>query len=481
MGRDSRTKAAKAVLIPLGRSLQRNSAAPDFFAYPRAVVAVDAEPAGTGDPYLKDRLYLGYQEKANLLEVISYNEDAGRFEFQVVTDYRAGGTPRVMYANRTLCVACHQNAAPIFSRAVWDETNANPRVAALLASQRKDFHGIPVDRGVDVPNAIDDAALRANRFAVQQLLWKDGCGGNDEPAVDVSRRIVRGAAPVPALRAAAIRPRRRVVSRRGRGPGVGDRAPAMAGRARARQSRSSESQPAAGRGAGVVRDRSSRWGAACACRRRVRSAAAASAAGSLARRRTGRRGASCRRPRRFHRRSGCGAPRQCVAQASARLSAPHAGPTEAPARSSPRWQWTAASASNSAARRRRRRPSAAYRWKADCSWSGTRCPGARSIASRSTASRRCATSISTRGVSMCAAAQRVAVLTPLRGRLHARGADGNALERIELRWGDARRDRQRGRARRFRSRAQRDRRIGARRPRAASSTVSTPWHSAARA
>jgi hypothetical protein len=27
------------------------------------------------------------------------------------------------------------------------------------------------------------------------------------------------------------------------------------------------------------------------------------------------------------------------------------------------------------------------------------------------------------------------LLTPLRGRLHARGADGNALERIELRWG----------------------------------------------
>ncbi len=183
MGRESRFPATKAVLIPLGRSLQRNSAAPDYFASPRAVVAAVAEPAGTGDLYLKDRLYLGYQEKANLLEVISYNEDAGRFEFQVVTDYRPGGTPRIAYANRTLCVACHQNAAPIFSRAVWDETNANPRVAALLAAQRKDFHGIPVDRGVDVPNAIDDATLRANGFAAYQLLWNDGCGGNDLPAV----------------------------------------------------------------------------------------------------------------------------------------------------------------------------------------------------------------------------------------------------------------------------------------------------------
>ena len=177
------SKALKAVLIPFGRSLQKNSAAPDFFAYPRAVVAVDAEPADTSSLYLKDRLYLGYQEKTSLLEVISYNEDAARFEFEVVTDYRPGGTPRIAYANRTLCIACHQNAAPIFSRPGWDETNANPRVAALLLAEGKDFYGIPVERGVDVPDAIDNAVLRANRFAVAQLLWNEGCGGSDEPAL----------------------------------------------------------------------------------------------------------------------------------------------------------------------------------------------------------------------------------------------------------------------------------------------------------
>jgi hypothetical protein len=174
--RDARTTVPTAVLIPLGRSLQRTSAAPEFFAFPRAVAAIVAEPAGSREPYLKDRLYLGYQEKANVIEVISYNEEAGRFEFQVVTDYRRGGTPKVAYANRTLCTACHQNAAPIFSRAVWDETNANPAVAKRLGTERREFYGIPVDRGIDVPNAIDDAKLRANRFAVHQLLWKDGCG-----------------------------------------------------------------------------------------------------------------------------------------------------------------------------------------------------------------------------------------------------------------------------------------------------------------
>ncbi len=167
---------AKRVLIPLGRSLQRTAAAPDYFAFPRVVVAVDSPPASPSAPFLKDRLYIGYQEKSAVLEVISYNEAAGRFEFQLVKDYRAGGKPQVVYANRTLCYACHQNGAPIFSRALWDETNANPQVAAQLAASGKQFHGIPPERGVDVPYAIDIAIKRANGFALTQRLWQEACG-----------------------------------------------------------------------------------------------------------------------------------------------------------------------------------------------------------------------------------------------------------------------------------------------------------------
>ena len=128
-------KCVKQVLIPLGRSLQRTAAAPDFFVFPRVVVAVTGE--GTGPMFARDRIYLGYQEHANLIEVISYNEAAARFEFQLVRDYRAGATPQVVYANRAVCTACHQNHAPIFSRPVWDETNANPTIAARLSAARK--------------------------------------------------------------------------------------------------------------------------------------------------------------------------------------------------------------------------------------------------------------------------------------------------------------------------------------------------------
>jgi hypothetical protein len=177
----------KQVLIPLGRSLQRLAASPSFFASPRIVLAVDEAPAlhaGRSGLLLKDRLYLGYQPRTGVLEVISYNEAAGRFEFQVVKDFQPGGDPKVFYANRRLCTSCHQNAAAIFSRPTWDETNANPAVAAMLSAHAGNFEAVSVHRGVDVPNAIDDATDRANLLSTYQLLWRDGCGGTDRQAPD---------------------------------------------------------------------------------------------------------------------------------------------------------------------------------------------------------------------------------------------------------------------------------------------------------
>jgi hypothetical protein len=170
-----------AVLIPLGRSLQRAAAAPEFFAFPRVVLAVTGE--GHGPFVAKDRLYLGYQERADLLEVISYNQEAGRFEFQIVRNYRAGSAPELVYATRAVCLACHQNQAPIFSRQIWDETNANPEVAARLARSkerssapvRTQIHGVSIARGVDIPNALDDSTDRANLIGVTQRLWRDAC------------------------------------------------------------------------------------------------------------------------------------------------------------------------------------------------------------------------------------------------------------------------------------------------------------------
>ena len=176
--------STKQVLIPLGRSLQRHAAAPDYFEFPRVVVGVDTEPDRPGLVLLKDRLFLGYQEKARIIEVISYNELAGRFEFQVVRDYGPGMTPKVFYARRTICRSCHQNGGPIFPEAAWDETNSNPKIATRLWDRQRSYYGISLNRMTDVPFAIDSATDRANLISVYQLLWRQGCGDEDPGSVD---------------------------------------------------------------------------------------------------------------------------------------------------------------------------------------------------------------------------------------------------------------------------------------------------------
>lgn len=176
--------ALKRLLIPVNRSLQRRASNGEYFTYPRAVLAVDTETdstLGLSGMQLKDRLFIGYHEKTGVLEVVSYNEAAGRFEFQIVSDYRAGGTPTVRYANRALCMACHQNQSPIFARPMWDETNVNPKIAALLAHQHRQYYGFSIQQGTGTLQAFDEATDRANDISLAQLLWREGCEQTHHP------------------------------------------------------------------------------------------------------------------------------------------------------------------------------------------------------------------------------------------------------------------------------------------------------------
>ena len=183
--------ALKRLLIPVNRSLQRHASNGEYFVYPRAILAVDTEGDSTGNSsgmHLKDRLFIGYHEKTGVLEIVSYNEAAGRFEFQIVSDYRAGGTPTVRYANRALCMGCHQNQSPIFARPMWDETNVNPKIAALLANQHREYYGFPIHPGVGALQAFDDATDRANDISLAQLLWRDGCEQTGDPELAITCR-----------------------------------------------------------------------------------------------------------------------------------------------------------------------------------------------------------------------------------------------------------------------------------------------------
>ncbi len=199
----------KVTLIPMGRSLQRNAALDDegklisidhFFRYPRVVVAIDEETNFENSLLLnlKNKMYLGFNEKARVIEAISYNDELGRFEFQVVNNYAAGKTSEVTYANRSLCLSCHQNQAPIFSKGPWSETNANQVIAEKLQSvfdksfgkescskqksstycyqENKPFYfGAPISIESNVTRQIDSSTDSANLGHAYQKMWKDFC------------------------------------------------------------------------------------------------------------------------------------------------------------------------------------------------------------------------------------------------------------------------------------------------------------------
>lgn len=174
------------VLIPDGRSLLKAQA---DFAAPRVVLAASMQPpeGALAQPDFKGRLYLGFTELANEIEVLSYNEQAGRFEFQLISDYCEGCNPRLVYAKRAICITCHQGGVPIFSVRPWEETNAQAGIAARIAEHHSaPVHGAPVATTLETPDAIDNLTNQAAVLVATQRAWLDGCGAG--PAGAACRR-----------------------------------------------------------------------------------------------------------------------------------------------------------------------------------------------------------------------------------------------------------------------------------------------------
>ncbi|MEK6789014.1 MAG: hypothetical protein AABY68_08705 [Pseudomonadota bacterium] len=172
-----------AVMIPHGRSLLKAQADNQ---HPRLLVAADFEaPNKAGGLGLAPRgqLFLGFVEQASEIEVLSYNEGAGRFEFQLVQNYCKGCVPRIVYARRAICTTCHQGGGPIFPQRPWNETNGQPEIAAAIAQARgtAPYMGIAVRQPLSAPERFDQLTDIGSFFNVTQKLWLDGCGleGND--------------------------------------------------------------------------------------------------------------------------------------------------------------------------------------------------------------------------------------------------------------------------------------------------------------
>ncbi len=184
-------KPPVSLMIPLGRSLLKAQA---DFEHPRVLVAADFQAPNT-DASLgfapRGQLFFGFVEQAAEIEVISYNEAAGRFEFQLVQDYREGGVPRIVYARRAVCTTCHQGVAPIFPQRPWNETNGQPEIASKLAQARQSempYLDLPLMNTLAAPERFDQLTDVGNFFPVAQRAWLDGCG---ETGTDCRRQMLK--------------------------------------------------------------------------------------------------------------------------------------------------------------------------------------------------------------------------------------------------------------------------------------------------
>ncbi len=157
--------------IPDGRSLVKNKA---DFQDPR-ILPVFKNPD----------LFMGYAPKTKQAEIIAWNQAKGRYEFYLLDQLEPGKTPILKKANRTLCLGCHQNGGPIFSRAPWSETHAGDgnfmKKNELLEKiqQESNFQStIPLGTGNDVIN-YDIRVTIANEKILTRKVCSEICAEED--------------------------------------------------------------------------------------------------------------------------------------------------------------------------------------------------------------------------------------------------------------------------------------------------------------
>jgi hypothetical protein len=174
-------------MLPFSRSLQRpSSTSYDPLLNPRLVFSSKHSSTWLE----RAKIFIGYVREMDQLEVISYNDEAGRFEYQLVKNYST--KPKVFYVNRGKCLSCHQGQAPIFSVPSWDDTNTGilgELIAAKLGMKTgrtldskivmadKLFGGLP---SLDAVGNFDALVRESNEISIDERVWNVGCGKNNE-------------------------------------------------------------------------------------------------------------------------------------------------------------------------------------------------------------------------------------------------------------------------------------------------------------
>ena len=174
-------------LIPIGRSLQRLDAFPFFFEKPRIVVAYSGNRASIPSESmdLRHRLFLAYSFATHQMEAISFNDEDGRYEFQIAKHVgEPGKTAELFYASRRTCLACHQQGMPIFPQAPWSETTINRFLTDILLKKHPAgrFLGFQIQNTSEsIPGAvvIDGEVRLAEQPLLVAQAWSEVCGRLD--------------------------------------------------------------------------------------------------------------------------------------------------------------------------------------------------------------------------------------------------------------------------------------------------------------
>lgn len=173
-----------SVWVPFGRSLQKPiHSNQEPLKHPRELIApdlADEEPLLEFFGPVKGRIFCGHFEVKESLECISYNDQMGRFEYQLIEDYARGKQPRVRYVDRKLCMSCHHNQTPIFPTDPWPETQDNfPLQAAVLLGNA------PLSQGIKTGKEDQTSLIRAINARFSRELFHRG----DETALLNSQGI----------------------------------------------------------------------------------------------------------------------------------------------------------------------------------------------------------------------------------------------------------------------------------------------------
>jgi hypothetical protein len=175
------TSPVIATIIPHGRSLVRDSTS---YRQPRNVLSW--ETGSSSRPYA---LFVGYTQATESLEVIAFNQESHRFDFFLVSDYKAGKKPRVNEMPREACTGCHQHEGPLFSVADWDESIDNSDVHAAVAgsapldpfSKYLLYKEIHQDSNLIINAPLFESRVHESSELLQnQRICEFGCGTNVE-------------------------------------------------------------------------------------------------------------------------------------------------------------------------------------------------------------------------------------------------------------------------------------------------------------